>query len=128
MEQGASASSPLVGRDGEMDILFRLLDDIAERRPGVVVLEGEAGIGKTRLARETAEAALARGFEVLWGTCVHFGSAEVPYAALTSAVRRWLRGRPDDRAAAAGRELLQLMVGTAAQSDQVTIGRVLQAE
>ncbi|HEU4998440.1 MAG TPA: LuxR C-terminal-related transcriptional regulator, partial [Lapillicoccus sp.] len=54
-------------------------------------------------------------------------SAEVPYAALTSAVRRWLRGRPDDRAAAAGRELLQLMVGTAAQSDQVTIGRVLQA-
>jgi DNA-binding CsgD family transcriptional regulator len=127
MEQGAPASGSLVGRDVEMDVLVRLLDDIATGRPGVVVLEGEAGIGKTRLARETAEAATTRGFQLLWGTCVHFGSSEVPYAALTAAVRRWLRTRADDRAAAAGRELLQLMVGTTSQTDAVTIGRVLQA-
>ena len=127
MEQGPSASVPLVGRDVEMDVLIRLLDDVAGGRPGVVVLEGEAGIGKTRLAREAAEAATARGFQLLWGTCVHFGSSEVPYAALTTAVRRWLRTGVDDRAAAAGRELLQLMVGTTTQTDPVTIGRVLQA-
>ena len=127
MEQGAPASGPLVGRDVEMDVLVRLLDDVAAGRPGVVVLEGEAGIGKTRLARETAETAAARGFQLLWGTCVHFGSSEVPYAALTAAVRRWLRTRADDRAAAAGRELMQLMVGTTSQTDTVTIGRVLQA-
>jgi DNA-binding CsgD family transcriptional regulator len=127
MEQGASASVPLVGRDVEMGVLVRLLDEVAEGRPGVVVLEGEAGIGKTRLARETAEAATARGFQLLWGTCVHFGSSEVPYAALTAAVRRWLRSRADGRATAAGRELLQLMVGTTSETDTVTIGRVLQA-
>src|SRR5512133_4034518 len=105
MEQGTPTWGPLVGRDVEMDVLARLLDDVAEGRPGVVVLEGEAGIGKTRLARETAEMATARGFQLLWGTCVHFGSSEVPYAALTAAVRRWLRARTDDRATAAGREL-----------------------
>ena len=127
MEQGAPASGPLVGRDVQMDVLVRLLDDVAAGRPGVVVLEGEAGIGKTRLARETAETAAARGFQVLWGTCVHFGSSQVPYAALTGAVRRWSRGRTDDRATAAGRALLHLMAGTASQADTVTIGRVLQA-
>ena len=67
MEQGAPASGPLVGRDAEMDVLVRLLDDVAAGRPGVVVLEGEAGIGKTRLARETAETAAARGFQLLVG-------------------------------------------------------------
>ena len=127
MEQGAPASGPLVGRDVEMDVLVRLLDDVAAGRPGVVVLEGEAGIGKTRLARETAETAAGRGFEVLWGTCVHFGSSQVPYAALTGAVRRWSRVRTDDRATAAGQALLELMVGTTSQADTVTIGRVLQA-
>jgi hypothetical protein len=127
MEQGAPAFGPLVGRDVEMDVLVRLLDDVAAGRLGVVVLEGEAGIGKTRLARETAETAAARGFQVLWGTCVHFGSSEVPYAVLTGAVRRWSRGRADDRATAAGHELMQLMVGTTSQTDTVTIGRVLQA-
>jgi predicted ATPase len=68
-----------------MDVLVRLLDDVAAGRPGVVVLEGEAGIGKTRLARETAETAAGRGFQLLWGTCVHFGSSQVPYAALAGA-------------------------------------------
>ena len=71
--------------------------------------------------------ATARGFQLLSGTCVHFGSSEVPYAALTAAVRRWQRSRADDRATAAGRELLQLMVGTRSETDTVTIGRVLQA-
>src|SRR5215207_5406010 len=125
--QGAPAFGPLVGRDVEMDVLVRLLDDAAGGRPGVVVLEGEAGIGKTRLARETAETATTRGFQVLWGTCVHFGSSQVPYAALTGAVRRWLREPADDRATAAARALLELMVGTTFQADTVTIGRVLQA-
>ena len=87
MEQGAPTLGPLIGRDSEMEALCRLLDEVVQGRPGVVVLGGEAGIGKTRLARETAEVAKTRGFQLLWGTCVHFGSSEVPYAALTAALR-----------------------------------------
>ena len=127
MEQGAPASGPLVGRDVEMDVLVRLLDDVAAGRPGVVVLEGEAGIGKTRLARETAETAAARGFQLLWGTCVHFGSSRCRTPRLTGAVRRWLRAGPTTGRRPPARALLQLMVGTTSQADTVTIGRVLQA-
>ena len=35
----------------------------------VVVVYGEAGIGKTRIVSEFASATLDRGAEVLWGTC-----------------------------------------------------------
>jgi predicted ATPase/DNA-binding transcriptional ArsR family regulator len=36
---------------------------------GVVLVEGEPGVGKTRLALEAAEDAEWRGFEVSWGSC-----------------------------------------------------------
>ena len=36
---------------------------------GVVLVEGEPGVGKTRLALEAAEDAQWRGFQVSWGTC-----------------------------------------------------------
>lgn len=37
-------------------------------QPGLIVCLGEAGAGKTRLAREALEAAVDRGFLVAWGT------------------------------------------------------------
>jgi hypothetical protein len=53
-------------------------------------LVGEAGIGKSRLARAVAAEAAGRGFAVLWGRAVE-GSAPLPYRpfaeALSSAVR-----------------------------------------
>src|SRR5215210_6378484 len=51
---------PLVGREAEWDSLLRAYD--ASRTAGhVVVLEGEAGIGKTRLAEEFVDYAAGRG-------------------------------------------------------------------
>ncbi len=61
-----AADSPFVGRE-------QLLDDLWEwlaRRdggPGMVVLSGEAGVGKTRLLGELATRARAGGAVVLWG-------------------------------------------------------------
>jgi predicted ATPase len=40
----------------------------ARGQPGLIVCLGEAGAGKTRLAREALEAAVDRGFLVAWGT------------------------------------------------------------
>ncbi|MHA6784145.1 LuxR C-terminal-related transcriptional regulator [Pseudonocardia saturnea] len=54
-------SWPLTGRADEL----RLLDGL-DRRPGGLVLAGAAGVGKTRLARETVEAAARRGRAVRW--------------------------------------------------------------
>jgi DNA-binding CsgD family transcriptional regulator/tetratricopeptide (TPR) repeat protein len=54
-----------------------------------VVVQGEAGIGKTRLVRETCDA-LPSAVQVLWGSCVHFGEASVAFAPVTGALRGWL--------------------------------------
>ncbi|MFC4942152.1 BTAD domain-containing putative transcriptional regulator [Pseudonocardia sp. GCM10023141] len=57
---------PLVGRDRE---LAAIAAAAATARPGIVVLSGEAGIGKTRLAEAGVEALAATGWRVVWGRC-----------------------------------------------------------
>lgn len=54
----------LVGRDEELGAIVGVLDD-HEQFGGVIVLPGEAGIGKTTLWLAGREAAAARGFRVM---------------------------------------------------------------
>jgi DNA-binding CsgD family transcriptional regulator len=58
---------PLVGRQAEHDTLRRLLDALARGSGGIVVVEGEPGIGKTRLVTEVVVDAGRRGLTVLVG-------------------------------------------------------------
>jgi DNA-binding CsgD family transcriptional regulator len=62
-------ATPFVGREGELAALTTDLDAALAGRGGVVLLAGEPGIGKTRLAEELAAQATARGALVLWGRC-----------------------------------------------------------
>ena len=59
----------LVGRTIEMAQLRVALDLAAGGRPAVVVVGGEAGIGKTRLAEAAAEVARSAGWAVAWSRC-----------------------------------------------------------
>ena len=62
-------TTPFVGRAGELASLTADLDAAVGGRGGVVLVAGEPGIGKTRLAEELAARAMARGAVVLWGRC-----------------------------------------------------------
>jgi DNA-binding CsgD family transcriptional regulator len=62
------ATTPFVGREAELAALTACLD-AAAGQGGVVLLAGEPGIGKTRLAEELVAAATARGALCLWGRC-----------------------------------------------------------
>ena len=53
------------------------------------MLRGEAGIGKTRLAREFLAWASAQGAEVLQGSAFESGS-HLPFQPLVEALRLWL--------------------------------------
>ncbi|GAA0282520.1 BTAD domain-containing putative transcriptional regulator [Cryptosporangium japonicum] len=66
---GAGAQ-PLIARTFQLGWITSRLQELPRGRGGVVLLTGEAGIGKTRLAQAAAEAATGLGFPVAWGRCV----------------------------------------------------------
>jgi DNA-binding SARP family transcriptional activator len=59
----------LVGRRLELARLRAVVDQVGGGRPAVLVLEGEAGIGKTRLAEAAADAGRSAGWAVAWSRC-----------------------------------------------------------
>jgi adenylate cyclase len=65
----SDGSARLVGRDAERAQLLEAVRQAAAGRGALVVLEGEAGIGKTRLAEETLQAARQIGCLTLVGRC-----------------------------------------------------------
>ncbi|HEY0417499.1 MAG TPA: AAA family ATPase [Gaiellaceae bacterium] len=68
--------APLVGRDRELDLLLALHDRVdAERRPHLVTIYGEPGVGKSRLVRELLARLRARpdAPRVVVGRCLSYG-------------------------------------------------------
>jgi eukaryotic-like serine/threonine-protein kinase len=61
--------STFLGRKRETQELRAAIDDAVGRRGRSVLVSGESGIGKTRLASEVAAYAALRGAQVLWGRC-----------------------------------------------------------
>jgi len=59
----------LIDRVEEMSLLKEAVDRAVRGEGGLVFLYGEAGIGKTRLARELGAYARLRGMQVLYGRC-----------------------------------------------------------
>src|SRR5579872_5941395 len=82
----------LIGRDDEMRTLVGALDAVGTGAGSVALIAGEAGIGKSRLARELMRAARERGFAVLAGRAVESGSP-VPFRPLAEALLTHLRKR-----------------------------------
>ncbi len=86
---------PLVGRE---DDLAALVDAHVAAWPDgrLAVIEGEAGVGKTRLANELARTAEAAGAVVLSARC-HDDEAGLPYGPIVELLRGALRhpGWPD---------------------------------
>jgi DNA-binding CsgD family transcriptional regulator len=65
---GMSAPAPrTLGRDAETRALVEALDRVASGASAVVLIEGEAGIGKTRLLQDALQDARARGMQVVAG-------------------------------------------------------------
>lgn len=59
----------IAGRTGELSVLRQKLDDATASRGGVVLITGESGAGKTRLAMELVRLAPARSIRVIVGEC-----------------------------------------------------------
>jgi DNA-binding SARP family transcriptional activator len=60
---------PLIGRDVENARLRALLYEVAAGATRFALVEGDPGIGKTRMLEEAAAQATANGATVVWGRC-----------------------------------------------------------
>lgn len=65
----AASAPPLIGRSRELAWLDERLDDALTGKPQVLLITGEAGIGKSRLLRELQRRSTGRGAEVCPGRC-----------------------------------------------------------
>lgn len=88
---GASETAGVfVGRAHVLAELDAALDEAEVEQGGLVLVTGDPGIGKTRLANELAVRARARGVLVLRGTCWEGGGAPA-YWPWAQVFRAWMR-------------------------------------
>jgi DNA-binding CsgD family transcriptional regulator/tetratricopeptide (TPR) repeat protein len=81
-------SSPtFVGRVEELRLLEAARERAANGEPAVVLVGGEAGVGKTRLVAELTARCATDGTRVLVGGCVPVGGDGLPYAPIVEALR-----------------------------------------
>jgi DNA-binding SARP family transcriptional activator len=93
---GRRAGGVFVGRERELGEVIAAFDDARSGRGRLVLLTGEAGIGKSRLADELAGHAHARGAHVLWGRCWEAGGAPA-YWPWVQALRSYVRECEPDK-------------------------------
>src|SRR3954454_10378487 len=72
-----SRTESLVGRDGQLEALLRAATGPDQSR--MVLLSGDAGVGKTRLLTEAIDRLTADGWRALVGHCLDFGESSMPY-------------------------------------------------
>ena len=90
-------TTPFVGRAGELAALTADLDAAVGGRGGVVLVAGEPGIGKTRLAEELAARASGRGAVVLWGRCWE-GAGAPAFWPWVQVIRGYVQAQAEDPA------------------------------
>jgi class 3 adenylate cyclase/tetratricopeptide (TPR) repeat protein len=117
---GVRRATPLIGREDESLLLSSMCDRvIRERRPHLVTVIGQAGVGKSRLFRELAAAISKRPDKPLLriGHCPAYG-AGLAYWALGEVLRAQFEIVDTDDSATAWRKLQRAVA--AVVSDAVT--------
>jgi DNA-binding CsgD family transcriptional regulator/tetratricopeptide (TPR) repeat protein len=88
---GRAVSPVFAGRDAELAVLAAAYERACGAGPAVVLVGGEAGVGKSRLVREFAAGVRAGGARVLEGGGQEHGADGLPLAAFVTALRRLVR-------------------------------------
>jgi len=113
---GAMAAAPgLFGRAAEIEVLDQALGRAASGQSAVVLIQGEAGIGKTRLLHEALARARGRGLRVVSGRAEELEQTR-PFG-LVADVFGCIRSAPDPRRAA----IADMLAGGGAEGGPITV-------
>jgi hypothetical protein len=75
----AGRDEPLIGRERELDELRRFAASLHDGAKGVLLLEGEGGMGKTRLLEELHRHGVEAGIRTFYVSCVEFPAGLGPW-------------------------------------------------
>jgi tetratricopeptide (TPR) repeat protein len=90
------ARGRMVGRSAEFQAMRQYWSSASQGQAQLVLLSGEPGVGKTRLANEFIAYARLQGSAVLQGGCYEY-EASIPYLPLAEALREWASAQPEGR-------------------------------
>jgi DNA-binding CsgD family transcriptional regulator/tetratricopeptide (TPR) repeat protein len=125
-------SARFVGRADELARLEQALGRAGQGVPTVVLLGGDAGVGKTRLLEEFTEGARGQGARVLTGGCLELWDGGLPYGAVTEVLRELAAevGLPELRRLAGrdARELQRLAPGVRPADQAEGEGRAIELD
>jgi DNA-binding SARP family transcriptional activator len=85
-------SAPLVGRKAELEALQTTIHQAWHGQGQTILLAGESGVGKTRLAYETLRTAASAGMTTLFGAAYE-QEGQLPFQPFIEAFDRYLAGR-----------------------------------
>ena len=88
---GRIVSPEMIGREEQLELIGRALEDAQGGRARTVLLGGEAGIGKSRVLAAALERARADGAVVLLGGCIGLAEGSLPFAPIVEALRPYIR-------------------------------------
>jgi predicted ATPase len=91
---GVLAEPVLVGREKELEELKSFLNLAVEGKGKTVFVSGDAGSGKTRLAREFLKAAVKQGVAVMAGWCL--SDSQVPYFPFMEAFNNYYAAQAEE--------------------------------
>lgn len=100
---GARPTGPLVARDAELGRALAAVEAVLGGAGRLVLLAGEPGIGKTRLAQEVSQALRGLGFLVATGSCYEPEQTVAYYPFLEALAAAYNAAPPDLRTATARR-------------------------
>lgn len=92
----SAASAAMVGREAEIAIIRELFGRAVDGMPVAALVEGEAGIGKSRLLREFSAEVAGRA-DVHVGWCLDLGASRTPFGPLTGILRSIVASMGADR-------------------------------
>lgn len=108
----------IVGRARELDVFRGAFDRMLAGRRQLVLISGEAGIGKTRCAEALADVAEDQGALVLWGRCREEAGAP-PYWPWVQILRSYVEASSLDE--------VRLNMGTAVKDIAALVPELLDA-
>jgi DNA-binding CsgD family transcriptional regulator len=125
----------LIGRQDAMARLEAAAERARSGEPAIVLIEGQAGIGKSRLVAELLSAAKEQGALTLFGTCPPIAGPDLPLAPVVQALRGLARSASADEVASVigpSRSVLSVLVpslaaeGDAGPRREVSLGLVFE--